>query len=114
MDPKPLFPEGHHPQKLHRTLDGSRWATVRHRYQAPFPKYYIIDFGISTWFREAHEGSRLVVGTDGQNQTVPELHDSIPYDPFKVDIYTLGHVFNSEILMVCHWSLAAFGVLTFW
>jgi len=40
------------------------------------------------------------IGTLGQDKTVPELSDDIPYDPFKVDIYQLGHVFL-KIVHVC-------------
>jgi len=98
MDATPLYPEGSHPQKEYLTIDTSRWTTVLHRYQACFPKYYLIDFGISTWFKEGHDGSRLVVGANGQDKSVPELHHTTPYDPFKVDIYTLGNLFKEEFI----------------
>lgn len=94
MDASPLYPRGSHPQKEYLTVDGTRWTTVLHRYQAAFPKYFLIDFGISTWFKDDHEGPRLVVGGHGQDKSVPELSFFKPYDPFKVDIYTLGNLFK--------------------
>lgn len=100
MDAAQLFPQGFHPQRPSLAADGSDFAPVRRRYQVPFPKYYIIDFGISTWFKEGHEGPRLVTGIDCQDKTVPELSDPVPYDPFKVDIYTLGNLFKLELLAV--------------
>ena len=100
MDASPLYPQGSHPQRDYLTVDGTRWATVLHRYQAPFPKYFLIDFGISTWFKEDHVGLRLVAGMRCQDRTVPKLYDIFPYDPFKVDIYTLGNLFRIRFLEV--------------
>lgn len=100
MDGTQLFPRGFHPQRPSFAVDASGSATVRRRYQVPFPRYYIIDFGLSTWFKEGHEGPRLVTGIDGQDKTVPELSDTVPYDPFKVDICTLGNLFKVELLAV--------------
>lgn len=98
MDAKDMYPEGFHPQRTFLTLDASRWAPVRRRYQAPFPKYYLIDFGLSERFLQ-EEGTRMVTGEDGQDQSVPELSATKPYDPFKVDIYTLGNVFKTELVL---------------
>ena len=100
MDAGPLLPGGSHPQMPFRTPDASRRTLPRHRYQARFPKYYIIDFGISTWFRDGHEGSRLVTGGEGQDKSVPELSHTEAYDPFKVDIYTLGNLYKDEFVSV--------------
>jgi len=33
----------------------------------------------------------LALGTLGQVKTVPELSDEVPYNPFKADVYQLGH-----------------------
>lgn len=56
-------------------------------------RYYYIDFGISSHFPAGTEGPRLVVGDIGRDQTVPELSDTEPYDPFKLDVYVLGNFF---------------------
>jgi len=95
MDAKDIYPEGYHPQRDFLTLDASRDALVRHRYQVPFPKYYLIDFGISKRFMEGQ--GHTAEGTDGQDKTVPEL-TSFKYDPFPVDIYIMGNVYKNELL----------------
>ena len=100
MDPKPLFPRGYHPAAPWLAPNAKKWAASRTRCQAVFPKYYFIDFGISTWFKEGHQGPRLVIGPHGQDKSVPELSRVIPYDPFKVDIYILGNLFKKELLSV--------------
>jgi hypothetical protein len=43
-------------------------------------------------------GSRreLVLGIAGRDQDVPELSGDVPYDPFKVDIFTIGNVIRAE------------------
>jgi len=52
-------------------------------------KYYFVDFGESSMFASM-EARRLVVGKIAQNQTVPELSDSVPYDAFKLDVRMFG------------------------
>lgn len=54
-------------------------------------KYYFIDFGISTRF-SPDEHPRLVVGRQGLDDKVPELSDTVPYDPFKTNIFIIGNL----------------------
>jgi len=63
-------------------------------------KYYFIDYGISSYFPPGSQ-ERLVLGTEGREQDVPELSDEVPYDPFKVDIFTIGNVFQQSFRDVC-------------
>ena len=100
MDAKLLYPKGFHPQRTSLTPDAQRIVYPRHRFQASFPKYYFIDFGISAWFKEGHVGPRLVLGLDGQDKSVPELSLEEGYDPFKVDIFTLGNVYKNDLVSV--------------
>ncbi|TDL14170.1 hypothetical protein BD410DRAFT_817220 [Rickenella mellea] len=60
-------------------------------------RYYLTDFGISTRFKNPGK-PRRVVGIDCQDQDVPELSTDIPYDPFPVDIFTLGNLYQKRIL----------------
>jgi len=62
-------------------------------------KYYFTDFGISTQIANA-KASRLVTGHDGQDQDVPELSDDVPYDPFPVDVFTLGNLYKRHFIDV--------------
>jgi hypothetical protein len=53
-------------------------------------------FWIWTRFPSRDEMS-LVTGRLGQNKTVPELSDTVPYDPFKVKIYQMGGVIQELV-----------------
>lgn len=62
-------------------------------------RYYFIDFGISKRFEGP--GPHLVTGTIGRDPSAPEMSDTVPYDPFKLDIYYLGNHFLQEYVRVC-------------
>ncbi|KAJ7159430.1 hypothetical protein C8R46DRAFT_906189, partial [Mycena filopes] len=57
---------------------------------APVEEYPIIDFGLST--ADISINAAREIGRYGQDKIVPGLSDTIPYNPFKVDIYQLGNV----------------------
>jgi len=98
MDGSSLYPGGFHPVRSNLTPDTRSRARPYSRFTAPRPvKYYYVDFGISSIF-SPEDKSRLVVGADGIDQEVPELSDTVPYDPFKVDIFVLGDFFKLEVL----------------
>lgn len=71
-------------------------------------KYYFIDFGLSTEFASGH--AHLVTGQQGRIEA-PEQNSGLPYDPFKLDVYYLGHVYQTKIVdvrsfcFVCFWIL---------
>nr|VWO99344.1 Mannitol 1-phosphate dehydrogenase [Ganoderma boninense] len=96
MDATSLYPQGFHPVRLDRLPHNLRgWAPVRSRADAKAVTYYLVDFGISSWFR-SEDTDRLVLGRSGLDQDVPELSDDTPYDPFKVDIFVLGNFFRQH------------------
>ncbi|KAI9063419.1 hypothetical protein FKP32DRAFT_1572053 [Trametes sanguinea] len=97
MDASALFPEGFHPAAEWLSPDGSKPVTVLSRAAAPV-RYYIIDFGISTWFTS--DAPRLVVGTDGLDQEPPELSKTTPYDPFSLDVFLIGNIIRRRIYEV--------------
>ena len=111
MDPAGLFPKGFHPDRPELSADGiSKVKYVQRRSLKTYPRYYFIDFGISTWFRGPEpDGSRpgwelwphrLVLGTMCQDSTVPEMSDVDPYDPFAVDVYLIGSVIRRHLIDV--------------
>ena len=55
-------------------------------------EYYFIDFESATRY-PLDEKNPLCVGTTGQERSVPELSDTLPYNPFKLDVYQLGSIF---------------------
>ena len=117
MDPTGLFPKGFHPSQPELTADAkSKVKYIRRSDLKTLPRYYFIDFGISTWFREVDPNDpstkwhlwpdRMVLGRGCQDQTVPELDDVRPYDPFAVDVYLIGNVIRRCFLFVSPFGLS--------
>ena len=99
MDGSRMFPQGFHPvQDIFLNDDLVTPAPMIPRLEAGVT-YYFVDYGISSYF-PAGSQYRLVVGKLGRDQDVPELSQEVPYDPFKVDIFTLGNVLRREYLNV--------------
>ncbi|OJT09380.1 hypothetical protein TRAPUB_14162 [Trametes pubescens] len=98
MDASAMFPQGFHPMKELSLPDISGSAPILHRVDVPI-RYYFIDFGISSRFA-TNQGPTLVLGTQGLDDEVPELSDTVPYDPFKTDIFIIGNVFRQQFLQV--------------
>lgn len=98
MDASAMFPQGFHPMRELALPDVSGLAPILHRVDVPV-RYYYIDFGISTRFA-TNQGPTLVLGTQGLDDEVPELSDTIPYDPFKTDIFIVGNLFRQQFLQV--------------
>ncbi|KAI0057008.1 hypothetical protein BV25DRAFT_1995244 [Artomyces pyxidatus] len=93
MDGTAMYPQGHHPIHQSELPDLSADAPFHPRLFVGV-RYYYVDFGISSTTPPG--APSLVVGTLGRDQEVPELSDDVPYDPFKVDIFTIGNVFRRE------------------
>lgn len=94
-----MFPKGFHSQLQLSLPDLSKRASSRRRRQIMGIKYHLIGFGISSSF-QSFEARKRVWGQLCQDQTVPELESVGYYDPFKVDIYTLGNVFKTTLIEV--------------
>ncbi|KDQ64118.1 hypothetical protein JAAARDRAFT_27741 [Jaapia argillacea MUCL 33604] len=93
MDARTLYPRGWHPIRTNCGPDGVRELPPAARIDCPV-RYYFIDFGLATRFLPGD--SCEVVGAKGRDQDVPELSNTIPYDPFKVDIFILGHLYQTD------------------
>ncbi len=99
MDATSLYPDGFHPIYAGSLPEQiTRSATLLSRNDVSVT-YYYVDFGISTWLKP-EDTDRLVLGSDGLDQDVPELSDDVPYDPFKVDIFVLGNFFRENFTQV--------------
>lgn len=97
-----MYPQGHHPQMLRRLPHSFETAPYVTRLAARPPvKYYYVDFGLSSKF-DPEEFPKLALGGDGRDQTVPELSDTVPYDPFKVDVFIIGNVLRTIFCEVSH------------
>ncbi|KAH9935123.1 kinase-like protein [Epithele typhae] len=97
MDARSLYPGGHHPVRLDTTPDTIYKAKPLSRTTYPVT-YYYIDFGLSRRFAEGE--STMVLGDVGQDADVPELSETVPYDAFKVDIFSLGNLYFAEFLQL--------------
>ncbi|KAG9003390.1 hypothetical protein FRB90_011190 [Tulasnella sp. 427] len=92
MDGRRLFPSGWHPQHWEVLPSGrSMKGGEPSRTAAGGVRYYFIDFGISSY----NENS--VVGPDGQ-EPAPELSETVPYDPYKLDVYILGMAYRHFLI----------------
>lgn len=98
MDGDAMYPEGFHPVRINRTPDYLRTSEHTSRTVAGV-KYYFVDFGISCYLPDA-SSPRLVIGSDGRDQEPPELSDTMPYDPFALDIFIIGNMFRREFCQV--------------
>ncbi|EJD41431.1 hypothetical protein AURDEDRAFT_138671 [Auricularia subglabra TFB-10046 SS5] len=81
-----------HPLSMSYARDGTTLVDPLDRCVCHPPiRYYLIDFGISSRFDG--DGPYRVTGTIGRDPTAPELSDTVPYDPFKLDVYMVGNFF---------------------
>ncbi|KIJ16647.1 hypothetical protein PAXINDRAFT_168158 [Paxillus involutus ATCC 200175] len=95
MDAKHLCPNGWHPILIEETPNLMDKLHLRKRSEVEVV-YYFIDFGLSTL--HPSEDTLFIIGGTARDKTVPEFKLDIPYDPFKADIFILGHMFQTEFL----------------
>lgn len=103
MDADAMYPEGFHPIRLRRTPDRSRAAVCTSRTVAGV-RYYFVDFGISSYLPDTNS-PRLVIGSLGRDQDPPELSDTVPYNPFQLDIFIIGNMLKREFYQVGFFSI---------
>lgn len=94
MDPGAMYPEGFHPVETAYKRDYSGIAVYLPR-SAVGVKYYIADFGISSYIPDETRPP-LVYGTSGRDQEAPELSKTVPYNPFMLDIFIIGNMFREK------------------
>ncbi|CAE6412349.1 unnamed protein product [Rhizoctonia solani] len=96
MDSRILYDEPFHPVDHNLSLDVQRMVYPRYSRLEKHIRYYFIDMGYATWFRNPSE-PRLVTGKSARIMA-PEQKQNTPYDPFLVDIYQLGMVIKQDII----------------
>lgn len=97
MDGSSLYKDGWHPMNPWQGRNGGDLFLTHKRSEAEI-KYYFIDFGLSTEFVPG-QCERLVTGQKGRIEA-PEQISGLPYDPFKLDVYYLGQVYQKKIVDV--------------
>lgn len=98
LDGNGMYPEGFHPVRQIMNREATTLAKYKRRGKSTGVKYYFIDFGLSSRFDDG-DVDRLVTGRICQ-QDVPELSDTVPYDPFAADVYLLGDVYKRAFIEV--------------
>jgi hypothetical protein len=112
MEADGIYPQGFHPDYENKTPDLQRKAKYLDRRYSKKPiRYYFIDFGLSSWFKEPElatanqtdpqEERLLVSGRKGLDKLVPELIGGEPYNPFPVDVFIIGRVIRRALVEVC-------------
>lgn len=101
MDPKPIWPQLHHPIVKLRSRDFK--SSAKHRSRTMHPtRYFLIDFGLSTRFNP-DDGEPLDYGIIGGDKSVPELQNGGDLElknPFPIDVYYLGNMLRKTFLKV--------------
>ncbi|KAJ7726442.1 hypothetical protein DFH07DRAFT_852778, partial [Mycena maculata] len=99
QDPTQLYPAGFHP--VHTRRDPSFEGNALHITRTEcWPRFYIIDFGLSHQYDPA-EGVPFEDVIRGGDKSPPEhRHDAC--NPFPTDIYFLGNLLKDEFLYSTH------------
>ncbi len=98
LDATAMYPEGFHPynQYMNRNGFGMVRDYLNRTDVLSSIRYYFTDFGISTHFSDPSQ-PHLVTGSRCQDREVPELSDTMPYDPFLTDVFILGNVYKNVL-----------------
>jgi len=103
LDATPMYPRGFHPHVTHqhRSPDFKGRAKYYPRTQRP-PKYYWIDFGISSRY-DSSASPPQEYRIWGGDHSVPEFQDNEgPHDPFATDVYYVGNLIRVHFVELLH------------
>ncbi|KAJ7493063.1 hypothetical protein B0H11DRAFT_2228387 [Mycena galericulata] len=110
MDTSRMIPSGFHFARPHTGLDGKELLLpysgdeanpfhIKTRTQAAPVKYYFISFASAVQCA-SYWAPELVTGVcSSMGKHVPELSDTVPYNPFKLDMRLVGEMLRSELLL---------------
>lgn len=98
MDAKAIIPTGWHFVSHFCEPDGVTRISPLERRNFPV-RYYFVGFG-NAYHLPNSTKPHLVTDIGGEDEDVPELRGGHQYNPFKLDIYTLGNVFKKELYNV--------------
>ncbi|KAJ7450715.1 kinase-like domain-containing protein, partial [Mycena galericulata] len=95
QDPMRLFPDGFYPMRPWWDFAAGNFAHTITRTEC-WPRYYIIDFGLSRQYDPA-DGLPFEDVIRGGDKSPPE-HKFVACNPFPTDIYFLGNLLKEKIL----------------
>ncbi|RDB20142.1 hypothetical protein Hypma_012977 [Hypsizygus marmoreus] len=93
MDARPILPGGWHFVADMYAPNGHDELTPLTRSDHPV-RYFVIDYDCSLRLRPGQP--HLVTEFGGRDGDPPEYTSRNPYDPFKIDVFTLGNVFYKD------------------
>ncbi|KAJ7487217.1 hypothetical protein B0H11DRAFT_1721285 [Mycena galericulata] len=108
VDPSQMIPGGSHFFRPEQAANGSDWLReytgddsdpylMKSRTEAGPMRYYYIDFGLSVQFPSLADRS-MITGDEGRHRKrIPEISETVPYDPFKVDVRLVGEMLRREL-----------------
>ncbi|KAJ7450260.1 hypothetical protein B0H11DRAFT_1743268 [Mycena galericulata] len=96
VDPSQMIPGGRRPTVLTGFVNmPGRLRPISH--EAGPMHYYYIDFGLSVQFPSLADRS-MITGDEGRHRKrIPEISETVPYDPFKVDVRLVGEMLRREL-----------------
>lgn len=97
MDARAILPHGWHFTSSHLAANGVDILDPLPRIDHPV-RYIIIDFDISV--RYCPGQPHRIKDLGGRDQEPPELATGEPYDPFKLDVFTVANVFYKGFYQV--------------
>jgi hypothetical protein len=98
VDARPILPTGWHFVEDQSEPNGVDPIVPLARIDHPV-RYLIVDYGCAVQFRPGQ--SHLVKDFSGRDTDPPELMMHPTYDAFKVDVFTLGNVFDRDFYQAC-------------
>lgn len=99
MDATNLCINPFHPVEPLMKRDFSGLTRFKTRTERP-PKYYFIDFGLSSQYDSIVNALDLPVR--GGDKEVPEFEDyNRPHNPFPTDVFYIGNAIKHDFLDVC-------------
>ncbi|KAF8994796.1 hypothetical protein BDQ17DRAFT_1412406 [Cyathus striatus] len=95
MDARPILPDGWHFVADYSAPDGFQPLRPLSRMDHPV-RYIFVDFGLSHRYLPGE--SLLVREAGGRDGDAPELYTKGPYNLFKLDVFTIGNMFEKDLI----------------
>ncbi|KAF7316362.1 Protein kinase domain-containing protein [Mycena indigotica] len=96
QDPSRLFPSGYHPVHIWQSAT-SDWPARHITRTECWPRYFVIDFGLSRQYHPS-DGPPLEYVIMGGDKSPPEFRTHQLCNPFPTDIYCLGNLLKESFL----------------
>jgi hypothetical protein len=103
-DATTLYPHGHYPHPVYANRKPNFTGRVSHYTRTEYPpKYYWIDFGLSTRHDPESTSPPAETRIWGGDKSVPEFQLEVykgSYNPFPTDVYYVGNLIKTDFVDV--------------